>query len=254
MRAQLPMAFVAYTPCFRREAGSAGKDTRGIQRMHQFDKVELVRYAAPDESSVELERLTGHAEVLLQRLGLPYQVQAARRGRHRLLEREDLRPRSLRARGRQVAGGVELQRVHGLPGAAGEHPLSVAHRERSRSSCIRSTGRDSRSRASSRRCSSSMRDRMAPCRSPRCCTATSATTRCARRRRARHAFGALARTSCPAARRCCSRPWASRRCSSGTSCTCRSSSEICGSRRRDRRGSTRARTRRCGMRGPRAST
>jgi seryl-tRNA synthetase len=72
--AQLPMGFVAYTPCFRREAGSAGKDTRGIQRMHQFDKVELVRYATPETSAAELELLTSHAESLLQRLGLPYRV------------------------------------------------------------------------------------------------------------------------------------------------------------------------------------
>jgi seryl-tRNA synthetase len=70
----LPKAFVAYTPCFRREAGSAGKDTRGIQRMHQFDKVELVRYAAPDDSEKQLEALLGHAESMLQRLGIPYRV------------------------------------------------------------------------------------------------------------------------------------------------------------------------------------
>ncbi len=72
--AELPRGFVAYTPCFRREAGSAGKDTRGIQRLHQFDKVELVRYSTPEDSAAQLERLTGHAEVLLQRLGLPYRV------------------------------------------------------------------------------------------------------------------------------------------------------------------------------------
>jgi seryl-tRNA synthetase len=72
--ARLPLGLVAYTPCFRREAGSAGKDTRGIQRVHQFDKVELVRYAAPESSREELERLTGHAEAMLQRLGLPYRV------------------------------------------------------------------------------------------------------------------------------------------------------------------------------------
>ncbi|GJG87588.1 serine--tRNA ligase [Gemmatimonadetes bacterium T265] len=72
--AELPKAFVAYTPCFRREAGSAGKDTRGIQRLHQFDKVELVRYAAPERSSDELELLTRHAERLLQLLDLPYRV------------------------------------------------------------------------------------------------------------------------------------------------------------------------------------
>jgi seryl-tRNA synthetase len=68
------MSFAAYTPCFRREAGSAGKDTRGILRTHQFDKVELVRYATPETSRAELERLTGHAETVLQRLGIPYRV------------------------------------------------------------------------------------------------------------------------------------------------------------------------------------
>lgn len=70
----LPHGFVAYTPCFRREAGSAGKDTRGIQRLHQFDKVELVRYSTPEDSDAQLELLTGHAEALLQALGLPYRV------------------------------------------------------------------------------------------------------------------------------------------------------------------------------------
>lgn len=68
----LPMAFVAYSKCFRREAGSAGKDTRGLLRTHEFDKVELVRYAAPEDSGAELERLTSHAESILERLGLPY--------------------------------------------------------------------------------------------------------------------------------------------------------------------------------------
>ncbi|MGH7636053.1 MAG: serine--tRNA ligase [Gemmatimonadaceae bacterium] len=70
--AALPMAFVAYSKCFRREAGSAGKDTRGVLRTHEFDKVELVRYATPETSDAELERLTGHAESMLERLGLPY--------------------------------------------------------------------------------------------------------------------------------------------------------------------------------------
>ena len=72
--ADLPKGFCAYTPCFRREAGSAGKDTRGVLRMHQFDKVELVRYCAPEQSGVELETLLGHAESMLQRLGIPYRV------------------------------------------------------------------------------------------------------------------------------------------------------------------------------------
>ncbi|MDB4876020.1 MAG: Seryl-tRNA synthetase [Gemmatimonadetes bacterium] len=68
----VPMAFVAYSKCFRREAGSAGKDTRGILRSHEFDKVELVRYAAPETSGEQLEALTRHAETMLERLGLPY--------------------------------------------------------------------------------------------------------------------------------------------------------------------------------------
>ncbi len=72
--ASLPMGFVAYTPCFRREAGAHGKDTRGLIRVHQFDKVELVRYATPESSLAELELLTGHAERVLQLLGLPYRV------------------------------------------------------------------------------------------------------------------------------------------------------------------------------------
>jgi seryl-tRNA synthetase len=68
----LPKGFVAYTPCFRREAGSAGKDTRGILRTHEFDKVELVRYAPPEDSANQLELLTRHAETALERLGIPY--------------------------------------------------------------------------------------------------------------------------------------------------------------------------------------
>jgi seryl-tRNA synthetase len=72
--AQLPIAYVAYSPCFRREAGAAGKDTRGLLRVHQFDKVELVRFERPESSMDALERLTGHAERVLQLLGLPYRV------------------------------------------------------------------------------------------------------------------------------------------------------------------------------------
>jgi seryl-tRNA synthetase len=70
----LPHRYVAYTPCFRREAGSHGKDTRGILRVHQFDKVELMRFERPDVSRAALDELTGHAEAVLQRLGLRYRV------------------------------------------------------------------------------------------------------------------------------------------------------------------------------------
>ncbi|BCA53862.1 Serine--tRNA ligase [Nitrospira sp. KM1] len=70
----LPIRYTAYTPCFRREAGSYGKDTKGLIRLHQFNKVELVAFTKPDQSYDELERLTGHAETILQKLELPYRV------------------------------------------------------------------------------------------------------------------------------------------------------------------------------------
>jgi seryl-tRNA synthetase len=70
----LPKGYVAYTPCFRREAGAAGKDTRGLLRVHQFDKVELVRFCLAPDSPAEHEKLTGHAEEVLRRLELPYRV------------------------------------------------------------------------------------------------------------------------------------------------------------------------------------
>lgn len=69
---EMPKKYVAHTPCFRSEAGSYGKDTRGMIRQHQFEKVELVQLVRPDESDAALEELTGHAEVILQRLGLAY--------------------------------------------------------------------------------------------------------------------------------------------------------------------------------------
>lgn len=70
----LPIRYTAYTPCFRREAGSYGKDTRGLIRLHQFNKVELVTFTLPEQSYEELERLTNHAEAILQGLGLHYRV------------------------------------------------------------------------------------------------------------------------------------------------------------------------------------
>jgi seryl-tRNA synthetase len=70
----LPIAYAAYTPCFRSEAGSHGQDVRGLIRQHQFDKVELVRFTTPESSAAEHEKLTGHAEEVLKRLGLHYRV------------------------------------------------------------------------------------------------------------------------------------------------------------------------------------
>ncbi len=72
--AELPIKLTAHTPCFRSEAGSAGRDTRGLIRQHQFDKVEMVQIVHPDHSDAALEAMTGHAEAILQKLGLPYRV------------------------------------------------------------------------------------------------------------------------------------------------------------------------------------
>jgi seryl-tRNA synthetase len=71
---QLPIRYAAYTPCFRSEAGSYGKDTRGLIRQHQFNKVELVKFTTPETSYDELEKLLNDAETILRRLHLPYQV------------------------------------------------------------------------------------------------------------------------------------------------------------------------------------
>ncbi|MES2367279.1 MAG: serine--tRNA ligase [Pseudomonadota bacterium] len=76
LREQLPLKFVAHTPCFRSEAGSYGRDTRGMIRQHQFDKVELVQLVEPEQSYATLEALTGHAEAILQALDLPYRKMA----------------------------------------------------------------------------------------------------------------------------------------------------------------------------------
>ncbi|TFY99753.1 serine--tRNA ligase [Ramlibacter rhizophilus] len=73
-QAQLPIRLTAHTPCFRSEAGSAGRDTRGMIRQHQFDKVEMVQIVHPEQSDQALEEMTGHAEAVLQQLGLPYRV------------------------------------------------------------------------------------------------------------------------------------------------------------------------------------
>ncbi len=72
--ADLPIRLTAHSPCFRSEAGSAGRDTRGMIRQHQFDKVEMVQITHPDDSNAALEQMVGHAEAVLQKLGLPYRV------------------------------------------------------------------------------------------------------------------------------------------------------------------------------------
>ena len=77
---QLPVYFTALSPSFRSEAGSAGRDTRGLIRLHQFNKVEMVKFTKPEDSYAELEKMTNNAEEILQKLGLPYRVMALSTG------------------------------------------------------------------------------------------------------------------------------------------------------------------------------
>ena len=137
--AALPIRLTAHTPCFRSEAGSYGKDTRGMIRQHQFDKVELVQIVRPEESYAALEQLTGHAETILQRLELPYRVMALctgdigfasaktydlevwlpAQGTYREISScsncEDFQARRMQARFRNAQGKTEL--VHTLNGS-----------------------------------------------------------------------------------------------------------------------------------------
>ncbi len=85
----------AHTPCFRSEAGSYGRDTRGLIRMHQFDKVEMVQIVRPEDSMAALEEMTGHAEKVLQLLGLPYRKNHPLYRRHGLWRLQNLRPGSM---------------------------------------------------------------------------------------------------------------------------------------------------------------
>ncbi len=133
----LPLKFVAHTPCFRSEAGSSGKDTRGMIRQHQFDKVELVQIVRPADSYAALEELTGHAETVLQRLELPYRVVALCAG--------DVGFGSAKTYDLEVwlpgAGALPrdllLQQLRGLPGAAHAGALAQPARPASPSRCTR---------------------------------------------------------------------------------------------------------------------
>ena len=147
---QLPLRYTAYTACFRAEAGSAGRDTRGLIRNHQFDKVELVKLVRPETSYEELESLVQDAEAVLQRLGLPYRVVCLSSGdlgfaAAKTYDLEVWMP----SYGRYVEIS-QLQQLRGLPGPAGGHPLPARaqgearvrpHPERFRAGCGPHAGR-----------------------------------------------------------------------------------------------------------------
>ena len=165
---ELPIRYAAYSPCFRREAGAAGKDTRGILRVHQFDKVEMVLFEKPDDSPAALEWLTERAEVLLQRLGLPYRVLLMATGRHGLRPAAQVRRRGVGAGRGTLARGELVLQPRGLPGAPHGDPLPAdAGREaRARPHAERLGARACR--GSWRRCSRPTSRPTARSRCPRC--------------------------------------------------------------------------------------
>ena len=113
----MPIHLTAYTPCFRSEAGSYGKDTRGLIRQHQFHKVELVKLTRPEDSYDELEALTRDAEAVLEELGLPYRTVLLSTGDHGIFGGEDLRHRSLAAEPEDLSRDFLLLQLRGVPGA-----------------------------------------------------------------------------------------------------------------------------------------
>ena len=121
----VPLYYVAHTPCFRRERAAAGKDTRGIKRVHQFEKVEMYKFVEPDSSDDELERLVADAEDVCVRLGIPHRVVQLCTGGPRRRVRQDVRHRDVGPRQPGVAGGELLLRLHRLPGPPGVHPVQA---------------------------------------------------------------------------------------------------------------------------------
>ena len=126
---QLPLRVTAWTPCFRAEAGAAGKDTRGMIRQHQFSKVELVSITTPEQSRDEHERMTRCAEEVLKRLGLPLPHDRAVHRRHGLRRAQDLRHRSVAAGPECLSRDFVLLGVRRFPGAAHECALSAEGRQ-----------------------------------------------------------------------------------------------------------------------------
>ena len=137
----LPIHHAAYTPCFRREAGAAGKDTRGLLRVHQFDKVEMVKFVHPDTSYDELETLTRDAEEVLEALEIPYRTVERCTGDVGFAAGQGLRPGGVVARGREVARGQLVLELHGFPGPAHEPALPSGGRCPARSWFTPSTAR-----------------------------------------------------------------------------------------------------------------
>ena len=137
----LPLKYTAYTPCFRSEAGSYGADVRGLIRQHQFDKVELVKFATPETSYDELESLTANAERVLQLLGLPYRTVALCTGDMGFSRVEDLRHRGVAAEPEGLPRDLVVLELRRVPGAARQHQVPSRRARARPSTSTRSTAR-----------------------------------------------------------------------------------------------------------------
>ena len=126
----LPRRWACFTPCFRSEAGSAGRDVRGLIRQHQFHKVELVWLTTPERADQDYAALLGHAETCLQRLELPYRIVLPLRWRRRVLGRALPRPRGLAAEPGDVPRDLVVLALHRLPGPPDAAPLPARQRGR----------------------------------------------------------------------------------------------------------------------------
>ena len=157
---ELPIRLCAYTPCFRSEAGSYGRDVRGIIRQHQFQKVELVKFTRPEQSYEELEKLTADAEDILRRLRLPYRTVVLSTGDMGFCIRQDLRHRGLAAGTERIQGDLFLLELRGVSGAPRRHPLPQRQEEPSR--CTPSTAAAWRWAAHGSRSSKTISRKMAP--------------------------------------------------------------------------------------------
>ena len=133
----LPIKVCAWTACFRSEAGAAGKDTRGIKRQHQFQKVEMFKFTRPEQSYEELESLVRSAEVLLQKLGLHYRVMLLCTARHGIRVGENVRHRSVAALDERLHGNFVVLEYGSVSGAAVGDSFQAAGRARNRNSCTR---------------------------------------------------------------------------------------------------------------------
>ena len=163
--AELPMRLMAYTPCYRREAGSAGRDTRGLLRVHEFDKVEILAYTTPEQApAMPPSSWPGPRRHRRPRPGLPHRRHLHRRPRP--VPRPQLRHRGLRARLRPLARGLVGVVVQRLPGPAGQHPLPPAGGGWTAAGATPSTGRRSPCPGSGPPWSRPTASRTAPCACP----------------------------------------------------------------------------------------